>query len=207
MAQLEWDKTDGREYRHGLDRGVLYPQGLPAVTWNGLVSVDELTARETKSWYQDGVKMYDYTLVKPYEAKIKAFTYPSILDTLMGGRKQNGILVHEQPVGGRFGLSYRTLIGGQVQGPAMAYTIHVVYNLLATPEDISQTTIGNQANPDPLGFSVSGIPIPVAGMRPSCHLSIDSRSVSPERLTQIEEALYGTGNQDAYLPTPAQLIA
>lgn len=207
MAKLEWDKVDGRGYRHGLDRGVLYPQGLPASVWNGLVSVDEAVAREIKSWYQDGVKMYDYALAKPYEGKIKAFTYPSVLDTLLGGQKQNGILVHEQPAGGRFGLSYRTLIGDQVAGPSMAYIIHILYNLTATPEDLTRTTIGGQANPDTLGFSVSGIPIPVAGMRPSCHLSVDSRSVSPARLAQIEEALYGTDAQDAYLPTPAQLIA
>lgn len=207
MAKLEWDKVEGREYRHGLDRGVLYPEGLSASAWSGLVSVDEAVAREIKSWYQDGVKMYDYALAKPFEGKIKAFTYPSILDTLMGGQKQNGILFHEQPVGGRFGLTYRTLVGDQVQGPSMAYTIHILYNLLATPEDLARTTIGDQANPDTLGFSVSGIPIPVAGMRPTCHLSIDSRSVSEAKLDQIEAMLYGTEGQDAFLPTPAQLIA
>lgn len=207
MAKLEWDRVEDRQYQHGLDRGVLYPNGSPAVAWNGLVSVAESVAREIKSWYQDGVKMYDHALAKPFEGKIQAFTYPDVLDTLVGGQKQSGILFHEQPTAGRFGLAYRTLVGDGVLGPAAAYRIHILYNLSATPEDPTRTTVGDQTNPETLGFSVSGIPVPIAGMRPTCHVSIDSRSVSEAKLDAIEAILYGTAESDPRLPTPAELVA
>lgn len=206
MAQLEWDRIEDRQYQLGIDRGVLYPAGAPAVAWNGLVSVTENTGRELKSWYQDGIKYFEYAVAKPYSGRIQAFTYPSVLDTLLGGQKLNGVLVHEQPAG-RFGLCYRTLVGDQLDGPGVAYKLHILYNLTGSADDPTFTTLGGQAAPNAFGWSVSGIPIPIAGMRPSSHLSVDSRSVSPQKLQQIEAMLYGTEGADAYLPSPSDLLS
>lgn len=206
MTQLEWDRIEDRQYQLGIDRGVLYPAGAPAVAWNGLVSVSENTGRDVKSWYQDGVKFFEHAVAKPYSGKIQAYTYPSVLDTLLGGQMVNGVLVHEQLMG-QFGLCYRTLVGGQLEGTGLAYKLHILYNLTGTLDDPTYTTLGGQVAPNTFGWGVSGIPVAIDGMQPSCHLSVDSRSVSFAKLEQIEGMLYGTESANAYLPSPSELLS
>lgn len=58
MAILEWDKVGERTYQAGLDRGVLYLNDGTVVPWNGLISVEESSDAELKSFYLDGVKMH-----------------------------------------------------------------------------------------------------------------------------------------------------
>jgi hypothetical protein len=202
MARLEWDRIEDRQYQLGIDRGVLYPaDGSAAAAWNGLVSVNEASDREVKSWYQDGVKIFEHSIPKPYSGRIQAFTYPDVLDTLMGSPISGGIRVHEQAAQ-RFHLCYRTLVGSDLEGADLGYKIHLLYNLTAVPDDTTYTTLGAQTLPITFGFGVSGVPVLVEGMRPTTHISIDSRDVAEGWLAAMEETLYGgaESNPDILLP-------
>jgi hypothetical protein len=88
MTALEWDKVGDRRYETGIDRGVLFVKGGPAVPWNGLSSVTEAVGRDVKSYYLDGVKYLDHHVPGSYSAKLAAFTYsfssidPALLATI-----------------------------------------------------------------------------------------------------------------------------
>jgi hypothetical protein len=84
MAKLEWDKIQERIFEAGVERGVLYPLDGPGVPWNGLVAINEKTSREIKSYYLDGVKYLDHFVPGAYAAQIQAFTYPDVLDGILG---------------------------------------------------------------------------------------------------------------------------
>lgn len=202
MARLEWDRIEDRQYQLGIDRGVLYPaDGSAAVAWNGLVSVNENSDRDVKSWYQDGIKIFEFSSPKPYSGRIQAFTYPTVLETLMGSSTVDGIRVHEQAAK-RFHLCYRTLVGNELEGPDLAHKIHLIYNLTAVPDDITYASMGGQVAPITFGWSVTAIPLKVEGMRPTSHISMDSREVEAGWLATMEETLYGTAlaNPSILLP-------
>jgi hypothetical protein len=205
MAELVWDRVEDRRFETGVDRGVLYPANgdLPAA-WNGLVSVAESPGREAKPYYQDGIKRLERLIAPDYSAKIQAFTYPDLLDELMGNQKQtSGAVLHDQ-VERLFHLSYRTRIGSALDGIDHGYRIHVVYNLLINPSDVSYETIGDQASAATFEWTVTGRPKILDG-KPVTHISFDSTTLDPEYLTWLEDQLYGTAEGDAYMPEVSDL--
>src|SRR5215216_6404257 len=108
--ELEWGNVEDRIFETGVERGVLYPLDGPGVAWNGLISVDEKTSRDVKSYYLDGIKFLDHAVPGAYSAKVEAFTYPEELDAILGTMEWiPGVRVHDQRMG-MFHLSYRTLI-------------------------------------------------------------------------------------------------
>lgn len=192
MAKLVWNEIQDRRFETGIERGALYPlSGAPAA-WNGLVSVAEGRAREVKSFFRDGVKYLDVSLPGSYSAKIQAFTYPDVLEELVGTRKfAPGVNLHDQPAK-MFHLSYRTLVGDVLEGTDHGYKLHLLYDLTVTPGDTTFTTMGDQVTPMLFEWTVSGASNHwMVGIRPSNHISIDSRYVDPVLLEDIERDLYG----------------
>jgi hypothetical protein len=186
MAKLEWDKIQERIFEAGVERGVLYPLDGPGVPWNGLVSINEKTSREIKSYYLDGVKYLDHFVPGAYAAQIQAFTYPDVLDAILGIQEfVSGVRVHDQRAG-MFHLAYRTLIGDPLEGLDLGYKLHLVYNLTANPSDSSLTSMW--------------------GIRPANHLSFDSRYTNPAVLEDLEDQLYGTDTTDPTMPDLVGLL-
>lgn len=206
MAQLQWDKIEDRTFEAGVERGVLYPLDGSGIAWNGLVSVNEKTSREVKSYYLDGIKFLDHAVPGSYSANLQAFTYPDKLDEILGTRDfVAGVRVHDQPVG-MFHLSYRTLIGDPLDGLDLGYKLHLVYNLTANPNDVTFNSLANQMVANAFSWDISGVQSTMWGIRPTNHLSFDSRYTNPVVLEMVEEQLYGTDTTDPIIPDLVQLL-
>ena len=145
MTALVWDQVGERRYETGVDRGVLYPPIGNPVPWNGLVSVNETVSREVKPYYIDGIKFLDHHVPGSYAAKLVAFTYPDEMDGLVGTQEFSpGVFIHDQRSPKLFNLSYRTRVGNDLEGLDHGYKIHILYNLLATLDDVTYTTLATR---------------------------------------------------------------
>ena len=207
MTALVWDQVGERRYETGVDRGVLYPPSGVAVPWNGLISVNETVTREVKSYYIDGVKFLDHHVPGSYSAKLSAFTYPDEMDELIGTQEfVPGVFVHDQRSPRLFNFSYRTLVGNDVEGMDHGYKIHILYNLLAIPDDVTYNTIGESVEPQAFGWTISGAPSQMFGIRPTSHISLDSRRIDSALLLDLERQLYGTVVTEPSLPGIVELL-
>src|ERR1044072_3826746 len=206
MARLMWDPVGGRLYERGIDRGVLYPRTGDGVAWSGLVSVDvHPTGGTSKGYFIDGRKYLTVTSPEEYEATLKAYTYPDEFSECDGtGRVHSGLFATQQrrvP----FGLSYRTMIGNELQ-PEYAYKIHILYNILAEPSQRTHNTLGESDSPLDLAWNLTGTPPSAPGYRPTVHFEIDTRSSNPSAVADVEAILFGTEEDPPRLPTLSELI-
>lgn len=206
MAKLTWAQVGSRYFETGVDRGVLYLDDRSGVAWNGLTDVTEnLSGDSLESLYFDGEKIGELPQEGSFSGKLTAITYPDEFLEFDGNIfLDNGLLVGNQ-ASKRFHLSYRTLIGNDVDGPEHAYKIHILYNLTAVPSGVEYETIDDSVEPLDFEWDLDAIPEQVPGYRPTAHAIIDSRHLTPEVLADVESILYGTELEDPYLPTLAEL--
>ncbi len=193
MTKIIWDEVGERIYQAGIDHGVLYLHDGTVAVWNGLVDLEESSNAELKSFYLDGVKYLENLLPGDFIGKLKAFTYPDEFDAVNGlVNVAPGLTYYEQPPKS-FNLSYRTLIGNDIEGTEFGYKIHILYNILAKPEANTYQTF-QESNIEPVAFtwSLTGTPPKIDRLRPTVHVSIDSRTTPSDILKLIEDILYGT---------------
>lgn len=205
MAVLTWDKAGERLFQTGVDRGVLFLQDGTAVPWNGLTGVEEDPNSELKSFYLDGVKYLDKLTPGDFIGTLKAFTYPDEFDFVNGVAEISpGFSVHDQP-SKSFSLSYRTRIGNDLEGLDLGYKIHILYNVFANPSSFAYESVKDSTEPIEFSWSLSGTPVKFDRIRPTVHVSIDSRKTDPEVLAIIENKLYGTNTSGASLPIISEI--
>lgn len=202
---LQWDQVGERVYETGLDRGVLYPPEAPGVAWNGLLAVNEKTEGEAPaSYYVDGSKSLAMPGHSDFAATIQALTYPQEFEPFDGmGTLTDGVIVTHQP-NELFGMSWRTLVGNDIDGTDLGYKIHLMYNALAAPSDKAYTTMSGQADPNTFSWDVTTIPVLTPGFKPMAHLVLDSRRLTPGALNSLESVLYGEF-EDPRLPLPEEV--
>lgn len=202
VTALVWDQIGERFYQSGIDRGVLYLHDGTVLVWNGLTSVEESSSMELKSYHLDGVKYLENVIPGDFSGKLKAYTYPAVLDSISGiDTSFLGLGIYDQP-GQSFGLSYRTRVGNDLAGPDHGYKIHLLYNITAIIDNYAFDTFTDSGiQPIEFSWSLSGIPVKLQGFRPTVHVSIDSTKISSELLKQLEDMLYGTDTQEPVLPT------
>jgi len=192
MTAIQWDQVGTRFYESGVDRGVLYlPSGI-GVPWNGLISIAESANGSTSDpVHFDGTKFAEVFIPGDYAAMLTAYTYPDEFLEFEGVVEVgNGLFTtNQQP--GRFGLSYRTMVGSDELGSEGAYKIHILYNLAAIPAEKNFQTIGADSNANAFEWAITAIPGEVPGFRPTAHLIFDSRKMNPILLEDIETTLYG----------------
>lgn len=200
MTALAWDQISERIYQTGVDHGVLYLHDGIVVPWNGLISVEESSNSDLKSFYLDGVKYLENLTPGDFLGKLKAFTYPDEFDAVNGiTTLDSGLSYHEQPPKS-FNLSYRTKIGNDVDGTEHGYKIHILYNLLAVPDSQGYNTLqDSDVSPVEFSWSLTGTPVKPSGLRPTVHISIDSRVTPSNILSIIEDILYGTDTTEPSL--------
>lgn len=202
MTRVQWMKEEDKLVQGGLDRGVLYPENKPAVPWNGLVNVVESGAQQTNTYYVNGRKFLTTVTPREYEAKIQAVTFPDEFAEICGITEAADGLFLDSQVPDQFGLSYRTHYAG-----GTAYRIHLLYGVTAAMSDVSyQSLSGGSNDPTMFEFDISAIPQELEGFRPTAHVIIDSRNLSPLVLANVENIIYGTHNMEASLPTIQSLF-
>lgn len=206
MAKLVWDKVGDRRFETGVDRGVLFLLDGRAIPWNGLTLVGETVDSEVKTFYLDGIKYLDHHVSGSYTNRIQAFTYPDELDELTGTSPfVPGVFLHDQR-SKLFHLSYRTLVGNDVQGIDYGYKIHLLYNLLAVSSDVEIETLKDTLEPKAFEWTLTGTPPRMFGGRPTNHISLDSRLLDPVRLQNFERLLYGSDIGNPFLPTLVEVL-
>lgn len=206
MTALTWDNPGEHVYQTGVDRGVLFLQDGTVVPWNGLTGVEDTTAKETNDFYLDGVKYLEYVSPGDFSANLKAFTYPDEFDDVNGIFKDSsGLRIYDQSPK-MFSLSYRTLIGDDVDGIDAGYLIHLIYNVIANPDSHESPTISDSPQPTEFSWVLSARPVRGAGnWRPTAHVSVDSRDLTSGHLQAFEETIYGTTESDPSLPAMSDI--
>jgi hypothetical protein len=208
MPRLVWGAVGERYFETGVDRGVLYVGSDPGVAWNGLISVSESpSGGDPKPYYLDGIKYLNIAAAEEFEATLDAFSAPREFGPCDGMASiQNGLIATQQPRKS-FGLSYRTLIGNDLDGAEHGYRIHLVYNALAEPSQRSHKTYGDQLDVADFSWSITTLPPSITGYKPTAHLIVDSTLADPDVLISVENILYGDNSHSARMPAPDELTA
>jgi hypothetical protein len=213
MAPLTWDQVGERLYETGVDHGVLY---LPdqtgvyntGVAWNGLTTVTESPSGATpNAQYADNIKYLNLISAEEFGGTIEAFTYPDEFSECDGTALPSpGVAVGQQ---GRktFGLSYRSLVGNDIDGTEHGYKLHLVYGCQAAPSDKAYATINDSPAAIAFSWDITTTPVPVTGYKPTSLIVVDSTVVDPADLLALENLLYGQAATPAALPTPDAVLA
>jgi hypothetical protein len=213
MAKIVWDETGKRFYETGVEKGVLYPYKdgayKPGVAWNGLTAVTESpSGAEITALYADNIKYLNLMSNEEFGATIEAYTYPDEFAECDGSANlATGVVVGQQKRK-MFGLSYVTRIGNDENGTDHGYKIHLIYGALASPSEKGYNSVNDTPEAITLSWEISTTPVDVPGMKPTALITIDSTKVNASELKSLEAILYGdgTGNKEAYLPLPSELI-
>lgn len=199
MSKIEWNSVGNRRFEVGLDRGVLYiPDKSTAVPWNGLTAVDETSDSTIEPLYFNGVKYYDYVSRGDYKGVLKAYTYPDEFELYDGVLQSpaNGIYITGQVPTSTFHLSYRTMVGDDINGYDRGYKIHVLYNLTAKPSNKSYRTMGGRAESAfEFSWDLSSVPVDAFNLRPTSHIIFDTTKMHELSIYEIERTLYGTDEE------------
>ena len=126
MPKLIWDATGERVYETGVRNGVLYPMVEGAypkgVVWNGLTAVTESpSGAESTPLYADDIKYLNLISAEEFGATVEAYTYPEEFAECDGSATlAKGVTIGQQPRK-TFGMSYRTVIGNDVNNESHGY--------------------------------------------------------------------------------------
>ena len=207
MTRLDWNAPGTRTYETGIDRGVLYVDGM-GHAWNGLLSVEESpSGGEATPYYYDGIKYANVASYEEFEASITALSAPkAFLDVEGTASVARGFYATQQPRK-PFSFSYRTLIVSDTNEIGSCYKLHIVYNALAGPSSRENVTLSDTPEPMELSWEITATPPRVYGHRPTSHFVIDSTEASPIILGELESIMYGTEESQPRLPRLDELAA
>lgn len=214
MSKLVWDQTGERLYETGIKNGVLYPIQTGnvyslGVAWNGLTSITESpSGAEPNDLYADNIKYLSLRSTEDFGGTIEAYTYPDEWMVCDGSAELTTGVIAGQQSRKMFGLCYRTELGNDTDGTDHGYKLHLVYGATASPSERAYTTIND--SPEAITFSWQFTTAPVeigTGFKPTSHLEIDSTKAGTEKMTAIEDILYGTTTTEARLPMPSEVIS
>lgn len=213
--KLKWDQVGERLFETGTRKGVLYPQQEgtypKGVAWNGLTGFDENpSGGEPSPQYADDMKYLNLRGTEEFEGTIKAFTYPDEFEACDGSAEITpGVHVGQQ-TRRPFGFSYQSRIGNDTEGEDYGYKLHLIYGATVSPSSKSYETIND--SPDAIEFSWDLTTVPVdlsaydAKLKPAAKITIDSTTAPTAALAALEDILYGTAEEVARLPLPAEVF-
>lgn len=189
--RIKWNDDLDRSYFAGVDRGMFYIPGEAGLPWNGIQEIVESSPDAILSQtFQDGQRMLVRRRDLNYEARLKAYTYPREFEPYAG-------------YGGyakTFGFSFRVMTGPDT------YHTHLVYNVVAIPDDVVFSTLSDEIDPTVFSWKLSSRPVRILGRAQSSHIILDSKTVYPWTLQAIEEQMYGGEGVIPNLPTPDQIF-
>ena len=206
MSRIKWNETGTKTYETGVDRGVLYPMSSTGtypvgVPWQGLTGVSESpSGAEASPIYADNAKYLNLVSTEEFGASVEAYTYPDEFAECDGSAEPTTGVVIGQQNRKTFGLSYRTLIGNDVENTDYGYKLHLVYGALAAPSEKSYQTVNDSPEAATFSWEISTTPVAVTGFKPTATVVIDSTKVDASKLAAFEDIIYG---KDAVGETPA----
>lgn len=198
IKRLAWDANGERFYETGVDHGVLYQQAADGtypkgVVWNGLTTVTESpSGAEATALYADNIKYLNLLSTEEFGATIEAYTYPDEFAECDGSASiATGVTIGQQSRK-TFGMSYRTVLGNDIQTNNYSYKLHIIYGAVAAPSEKAYATIND--SPEAISFSweVSTTPVSVSGFQPTASIVIDASKADSEKLAKLETVLYGS---------------
>lgn len=214
MSKLVWDKVGERFYETGVDHGVIYQQASggtypKGVAWSGLTAVTESpSGAEPTPLYADNIKYLNLLSNEDFAFTIEAYTYPDEFAECDGSAElADGVRIGQQKRK-VFGFSYRTRLGNDVEGDDHGYKLHLVYGCLAAPSEKARNTVNDSPEATTMSWEVSTTPVAVKSFKPTAHIEIDSTKANPEKLSALEEILYGKdgdGSAEPRLPLPDEI--
>lgn len=218
MTKLLWDQSGAKRYETGADHGVLYLTNTSGAyvhgyAWNGLTTVTQSpSGAESNKQYADNIVYATLLSAEEYGGTVEAFTYPDQYSQCDGtASPEIGVYIGQQP---RipFGLSWRTILGNDLQGNAYGYKLHLVYGAIASPSEKANTTVNDSPELVTFSWDFTSTPIAVGTIdgveyKPTSYLCVDSTKVDAGALVSLEDFLYGTAGTDPSLPTPAEVVA
>lgn len=213
MPRITWDQAGERLYETGVDHGVLYVQDATGaypegIAWNGLTAVTESpTGAEANPQYADNIKYLNLVSVEEFGGTIEAFTYPDEFGVCDGSVIVTPGLTIGQQTRRAFGLSYRTLIGNDIESTDFGYKLHLVYNALAAPSEKAYATVNDSPEAITFSWEFTTTSVAVPDHKPTASITINSTLVDATKLAAFEDMLYGDDTLTGKLPTPAEVIA
>lgn len=218
MAKLVWDKTGEHFYETGVKNCVLYipTAGVysKGVAWNGITAITESpSGAEATPLYADDIKYLSLYSVEEFGATVEAYTYPDEFAECDGSAELVAGVTIGQQTRKTFGLCYRTSIGNDTDGNDHGYKLHIIYGAMASPSEKAYATINDSPEAITFSWELTTTPVNVSGAKPTASITIDSTKVNAEKLTALEEILYGkdgtgdgqTGAKEPRLPLPDEI--
>lgn len=210
---IVWDKTGEHYYEMGVHKGVLYPQDAngtysDGVPWNGLTSVSESpSGAEATDLWADNIKYAVLRSVETFGGTIEAYTYPPEFAECDGSAAvAEGVYVGQQPRKA-FGLSYVTNVGNDTATETDdGYKLHLVYGCTASPSEKQYSSINDSPEAITFSWEFQTVPVGVSGHKETATIVIDSLKANKDKLTALEEILYGKGETKPRLPLPDEVI-
>ena len=213
MPRLVWDQTGQKTYETGVNQGVLYVRDDEGkygngVVWNGLTAVTESpSGAEPSPLYADNIKYLNLMSTEEFGATVEAYTYPDEFAVCDGSAEiATGVMIGQQ-ARKTFGLSYKTLLGNDLDGDSYGYKLHIIYGALAAPSEKGYATVNDSPEAITFSWELSTTPVSVTGYKPTATVVIDSTKVDATKLKALEDLLYGTDEKEASLPMPDEIVA
>lgn len=210
--KLVWDETSKRLYETGVSQGVLYPVasngGYPlGVPWNGLTALTESpSGAESNKTYADNTTYLNLISAEEFGATIEAYTYPEEFEACDGSKTLvTGAVIGQQKRTG-FGLSYKTVLGNDVDYEDYGYKIHLIYGAMAAPSEKAYATVNDSPEAITFSWEVTTTPVQVTNAKPTASLTINSTKTDPAKLAILEGILYGSEGANARLPLPDEIL-
>lgn len=218
---ITWDEPAKRFYETGVSKGVLYPEDSTTpgtygkgVAWNGLTAVNESRdGGDITTLYADNIEYLHITATERFTPTIECYTYPDEFGPCIGEVSATSAvgLVATAQSRKMFGFCYRTEVGSEADND-LGYKLHIVYGCKAQPSDADRATINDSPDAITFSFECTTTPVDMSALnvgnvkfKPSAHLVIDSRKATAAGMTALEALLYGSAQQDAKMPTIAEI--
>lgn len=218
MSKLVWDKVGERFYETGVDHGVLYPiqangSYAKGVAWNGLSAVTESpSGAEPSPIYADNIKYLNMMSAEDFGGTIEAYTSPDEFAECDGSIEVAPGAFAGQQSRKVFGLSYRTIIGNDIDSNDHGYKLHLVYGCLASVSEKAYSSINDSPEAIAMSWDFSTTPVEITKsvegkkLKPTAILTLDSTKVDSEKMKALEKILYGDEEAEPRLPLPDEVI-
>lgn len=224
--KLIWDKPGDRLYETGVSNGVLYPiqtGGVysAGVAWNGIISVTESpSGAEPSPIYADNVKYLNLMSAEEFGGTIEAYMAPDEFAECDGSKEIAPGVFAGQQNRKMFGLSYKTILGNDIDYNDYAYKLHLIYGCMASPSEKGYSSVNDSPESITLSWEFTTTPVEITTLvdnkrlKPTSILTFDSSKIDKLKLAKLEDILYGkdptsSGGSDgieARLPLPDEII-